>query len=129
MKIKSSSLLLVVVLVAMLSAFSYQRDEQVRHIVVFKYKASATPDQIKEATDAFRDLKNKIPGIVSFEHGVNISPEKKDQGFNHVYQITFKNAATRDAYLPHPDHNNFGKILGRLSIVEDVFVVDYQVAE
>jgi hypothetical protein len=74
-------------------------------------------------------LKNKIPGIVSFEHGENSSPEKKDLGFNHVYQITFKNAAARDTYLPHPDHNKFGTILGKLSIIEDVFVVDYTISE
>lgn len=121
--------LAVVILVSGLLAFTYKKNEQVRHIVVFKYKNTATPEQVKEATDAFRDLKNKVPGIVSFEHGENISPEKKDLGFNHVYQITFKNVAARDAYLPHPDHNNFGKILGKLSIVEDVFVVDYNIAE
>lgn len=111
---------------AVLAAFTFSKNESVRHVVVFKFKESATASQIKEVTDAFRDLKNKIPGILSFEHGGNISPEKKDFGFHHVYLITFKNAAARDAYLPHPDHNNFGKILGKLSIVEDVFVVDFQ---
>ena len=110
-----------------LSAFTYLQNEQVRHVVVFKYKSSATPEQIREATDAFRNLKDKVPGIVSFEHGENISTEKKDLGFNHVYLITFKNVAARDTYLPHPDHNQFGKILGKLSIVEDVFVVDFNV--
>lgn len=128
MKLKILVLLVLVAGVA-LTAFTFKRNEQVRHIVVFKYKSTATPEQIKEATDAFRDLKNKVPGIVSFEHGENISPEKKDLGFNHVYQITFKNAAARDTYLPHPDHNNFGKILGKLQIVEDVFVVDYVITE
>ena len=97
----------------------------VRHVVVFKYSPDATEAQIQEITDALRDLKDKIPGIVSFEHGVNNSPEGKNQGFTHVYLITFENAAARDAYLPHPDHQAFGETLRESGIFEDVFVVDY----
>ena len=96
-----------------------------RHIVVFKYKPGATEDQIKQVTDAFVALKTKIPGIVSIEHGVNNSPEKRNLGFTHVYQVTFTNAAARDAYLPHPAHKEFGALLGKLGVLEDVFVVDY----
>ena len=96
-----------------------------RHIVVFKYKPGATEDQIKQVTDAFVALKTKIPGVLSIEHGVNNSPEKRNQGFTHVYQVTFTNAAARDAYLPHPAHKEFGALLGKLGVLEDVFVVDY----
>src|SRR6185369_16076353 len=82
--------------------FGLQKGEQVRHIVVFKFKQGTTEDQIKQVTDAFRQLKEKIPGIVSFEHGINNSPEKKNFGFTHVYLVTFENAQARDAYLLHP---------------------------
>lgn len=125
MKMKVASVL-ILGLAVVLTGFSYLSNEQVRHVVVFKYKASATPEQINQATKAFQDLKGKIPGIVSFEHGVNMSPEKKDQGFNHVYLLTFENVKARDLYLPHPDHNKFGEILGKLGVVEDVFVVDFK---
>ena len=30
-----------------------------------------------------------------------------------------------DAYLPHPEHKKFGDLLGKLQVVEDVFVVDF----
>jgi hypothetical protein len=98
---------------------------QVRHIVVFKYKPTATPDQIRQVTEAFAALQSSIPGITAFEHGVNHSPEKKNLGFTHVYQMTFTDAAARDTYLPHPEHKKFGQLLGRLGILEDAFVVDY----
>ena len=104
---------------------AYQKTEQVRHVVVFKFKPSASEDQIKQVTDAFRQLKNKIPGIVSFERGVNNSPEKKNLGFTHIYLLTFVDASARDAYLPHPEHKKFGELLGRLGVLEDAFVVDY----
>lgn len=99
--------------------------EAVRHVVVFKYRPSATPDQIRQVTDAFRSLQDRIPGIVAFEHGINDSPEGKNLGFTHVYLLTFENAAARDVYLPHPEHKAFGQLLGRLGVLEDAFVVDY----
>ena len=116
---------LVMTTASSLSAQSAAPAGTLRHIVVFKYKPSATEAQIKEVTDAFVALKTKIPNIVSIEHGVNNSPEKRNQGFTHVYQVTFTNAAARDAYLPHPAHKAFGELLGKLGVLEDVFVVDY----
>ena len=100
-----------------------------KHIVVFKYKANATSGQIAEVTEAFKALKDKIPGIVAFEYGVNSSPENLNKGFTHVSLITFENAGARDAYLPHPEHQKFGELLGKLNVLEEAFVVDFQVSE
>ena len=111
--------------VLFLSGFQNSKNEQMRHVVVFKYKAGADQAKIDKVTRAFGELKNKIPGIVAFEHGVNDSPENKNLGFTHVYLLTFENAAARDAYLPHPEHKKFGQLLGELGVVEDAFVVDY----
>jgi len=106
---------------------AYVQKQPVRHIVVFKYKPGTTPDQIRQVTEAFRELRTKIPGITAFEDGVNDSPEGKNLGFTHVYQMTFEDAAARDAYLPHPEHARFGQLLGKLGIVADAFVVDYAI--
>lgn len=103
----------------------YAQKQPVRHIVVFKYKPGASQEQIQQVTQAFRDLRGKIPGITAFEDGVNHSPEKKNLGFTHVYMVTFESAAARDAYLPHPEHKKFGELLGKLGVLEDAFVVDY----
>jgi hypothetical protein len=97
----------------------------VRHIVIFKYKEGAPADQIQQVSNAFRALPLKIPGIVSFEQGVNNSPEGKNLGFTHVFTLTFESVQARDTYLPHPQHQRFGELLTRLGIVADVFVVDY----
>jgi hypothetical protein len=102
-----------------------EQKQPVRHIVVFKYKPGTTPEQIKQVTDAFRGLRTKIPGITAFEDGINNSPEGKNQGFTHIYMLTFEDLAARDAYLPHPEHKKFGDLLGKLGVVADVFVVDY----
>ena len=102
-----------------------ENEELVRHIVVFKYKPGASEADIERVTDAFADLENKVPGIVNFEHGLNNSPENKNLGFTHVYQVTFEDVEARDNYLPHPEHKKFGELLGELDILEDAFVVDY----
>jgi hypothetical protein len=118
--------LMVVVGVLLGVTMSAQQAQPViRHVVVFKYKATATEAQIAEVTRGFRALKDKIPGIVSFEQGRNHSPEKLDQGFNYVYMVTFSSVAARDGYLPHPEHKKFGELLTRLGVVESVFVVDF----
>lgn len=108
-------------------SFAYQNNKAVKHIVVFKYKSTATPAQIEQVTSAFLDLKHKIPGITSFEYGVNNSPENLNKGFTHVYLLTFKNAQSRDNYLPHPEHKKFGELLGKLGVLEEPFVVDFEV--
>lgn len=97
----------------------------VRHIVIFKFKNGASSDQIQQVTDAFRALQHQIPGIRSFEQGTNISPEGANLGFTHVYTLTFEDVQSRDTYLPHPQHQQFGALLQRLDILADVFVIDY----
>ena len=119
----------VVLAAGALAGFTWSMSARVKHIVVFKYKASATVEQIGEVTAAFKALKGKIPGILSLEYGVNNSPEKLNKGFTHVYLLTFENAAARDAYLPHPEHKKFGDLLGRLGVLEEPFVVDFEVSE
>lgn len=110
---------------AILTSFVRDTKAPVRHVVVFKYKPNTTQAQIGEVAAAFKGLQKTIPGILSFESGTNNSPENKNQGFTHVYLLTFQDAAARDAYLPHPKHKEFGQLLGKLGVVEDVFVVDY----
>jgi hypothetical protein len=95
----------------------------VRHVVLFKFKDGTTPEQIKSVEDAFRALPGKVPAIQDFEWGTNMSPEKLDQGFTHCFFLTFKTAAGRDAYLPHPAHKAFGKVLR--PYIDKVLVVDY----
>ena len=118
------SVLFALPLVLPIAAFAQQK-QPVRHVVVFKYKPGTSEDQIRQVTQAFRELKTKIPGIIAFEDGVNNSPEGKNLGFTHVYLLTFEDVAARDAYLPHPEHKKFGQLLGKLGVVADAFVVDY----
>ena len=114
---------LILLLAFGLAANSGAADGKLYHVVSFKFKEGASKDQIKQVEDAFRDLKKKIKEIQSYEWGTNVSPEKHDKGFTHAFILTFKSDKDRDAYLVHPDHKAFGKIVG--PVLADVFVVDF----
>ena len=76
----------------------------VRHFGVFQFKTDVTAEQIDESFVALVDLKNKIPGLQSVEHGPYQSGEGLNDGFTHGFIMTFDTPESRDAYLPHPDH-------------------------
>jgi hypothetical protein len=101
--------------------------KMLRHVVLFKFKDSATPAQVKEVEDAFRALPSKIKEIKSLEWGTTNSPEGLAQGFTHAFFVTFENEAAREVYLPHPDHKAFGKVLG--PHLDKVLVIDYWTQE
>ena len=97
--------------------------EKLQHVVSFKFKATASAEDIKKVEEAFQALKGKIPQIVALEWGTNVSKEKLDKGFTHCFLLTFKSEQDRDAYIVHPDHKAFGKIVG--PVLDDVFVIDF----
>jgi hypothetical protein len=94
-----------------------------RHVVAFKFKETATPEEIKKVEEAFRNLKTKISQIVSYEWGTNNSPENLNKGCTHGFILTFHSEEDRDIYLEHPDHKSFGNLVGPL--LADVFVIDF----
>lgn len=94
-----------------------------RHVVLFKFNAGASPMAVQAALDSFQSLGNKIDTIVAIESGTNISPEGKSKGFTHGFTLTFRTATDRDNYLPHPEHVKFTQLVA--PIVEDVCVFDY----
>jgi hypothetical protein len=98
-----------------------------RHVVCFKFKPDATPEQIKKVETEFVALKTKIPQISALEWGTNNSPEKLADGFTHCFIVTFNSEADRAAYLPHPEHKKFVDILK--PILEKPFVIDFWTKE
>ena len=113
---------------AALIAFSMSTiaaDGPVFHVVHFKFKADAKKEEVEKVVTAFAGLKEKIPFILTFLHGTNSSPEGLSKGFTHCWIATFKNAAARDAYLVHPDHQAFVALLK--PVLEDALVIDFVV--
>ena len=93
------------------------------HVVSLKFKSTASPDDIKKIQDAFVALKDKIDGVESLNWGTDVSPEHKNKGFTHCFVLTFNSEKARDAYLEHPEHKAFVKMLG--PVLDDVIVIDF----
>jgi hypothetical protein len=98
-------------------------DGPVYHVVHFKFKKEATPEQIKKVETEFAALKGKISEIQTLVAGTDISPEKLSDGFTHCWIVTFKDEKARDAYLVHKDHKAFVEVLK--PILEKPLVVDF----
>ena len=103
--------------------FTSNAAENLQHVVSFKFKPAASAEDIKKVEGAFRDLKAKIPEIISFEWGTNVSKENHDKGFTHCFIVSFKSEQDRDTYIAHADHKSFGKLVG--PVLADVFVIDF----
>ena len=97
--------------------------DKLEHVVCFKFKSTATTQDIHKVEQAFRALKGKIPQVVALEWGTNVSKEQRDKGFTHCFILTFKSEKDRDTYIEHPEHKAFGKLVG--PVLDDVFVIDF----
>jgi hypothetical protein len=97
--------------------------KELRHMVLFTFKATSTKVQIDSVVAAFGDLYGKVPQVKKFEWGMNISTEHFDQGFTHCFLLTFKSEKDLADYQLNPLHKQFQAILK--PHMDKVFVVDY----
>ena len=115
--------LIALIPVLVLLAMNARAAEKLQHVVCFKFKSTAAPEEIKKVETAFGALKEKIPQIAKLEWGTNVSKENRDKGFTHCFLVTFKSEKDRDTYIEHPEHKAFVKIVG--PVMEGVFVIDF----
>jgi hypothetical protein len=96
--------------------------KQVYHVVLLRFKdghESVAPSLFK----ALAELQ-KLPGMVSYRGGAYASPEGLNQGFTHGFVMTFVDAAARNAYLVHPDHDRVKDEF--LPLVDKVIAFDFE---
>lgn len=124
-KLLTIALATIFVTSALLMADHHKASEKgpLRHVVMFQFKESSSPKDIQKVVDAFNALPSKIDSIKDYEFGVNNSPEGLDNGFTHIFLVTFENDAGRAKYLPHPAHKAFVEVLK--PHLEKVMVLDF----
>jgi Stress responsive A/B Barrel Domain len=122
------NLILVLITAMLLTSCSQNQmtsepQKALRHVVLFKFTDSSTPEDVKKVEDAFAALSGKISLIKDFEWGTNSSPENLNQGLTHCFLVTFASDKDRDDYLVHPDHQAFVEVLK--PHLDKVTVMDY----
>jgi hypothetical protein len=94
-----------------------------RHVVLFKFKENTATSSVQAIETGFRALALELDIVRSFEWGINNSPEGLSQGFTHCFFLTFASEEDRNAYLPHPAHQEFVQLLR--PHIEKALVLDY----
>lgn len=85
---------------------------QLRHVVLFKFKENTSAEDITRLENEFRVLATeKISQVKEYEWGKNVSKEKLDHGYTHCFILTFANEQDRDIYIDHPDHVAYVNLL------------------
>jgi len=84
---------------------------QIKHMVLLRFRASTSQQKIKQIFAALASLRQKMPGLLDFSGGPYSSGEGLNKGFTHGFVMTFTDAASRDAYLPHPEHEKVKQLI------------------
>ena len=77
---------------------------KVKHVVLMRLKKDTPPATVRKLFADLDGLRRKVPGLLDFSGGAFSSSEGLGKGFTHGFVMTFADSASRDAYLPHPDH-------------------------
>ncbi|MEM6846172.1 MAG: Dabb family protein [Bacteroidota bacterium] len=93
-----------------------------RHVVAFQFKDEISVERREQAVKDFLDLKDRIPEILSFEGGEDVSVEGFAKEFTHCFIITFADEAARDIYIPHPAHIELAE--KNKPLMKDLLVID-----
>ncbi len=100
-----------------------ETEKQLRHVVLFTFKATSSAKSVDSVVKAFNNLYGSVPQVKKMEWGLNMSPEHLDQGFTHCFVLTFSSENDLASYQLHPAHKAFQTMLK--PHMDKVFVVDY----
>ncbi|MDP0492397.1 MAG: Dabb family protein [Verrucomicrobiota bacterium JB023] len=96
---------------------------QVKHYGCFQFKEGVTESQIENCFTTMADMVGVIPGLLDFHYGPYDSDEGLNDGFTHGFIMTFESPEARDAYLPHPVHEDVKDVV--VPCLERIVVFDF----
>lgn len=94
-----------------------------RHFGMFQFKDDTSEQQITDSFNTMMTMVGKIPGLLKMEHGPYDSSEGVNDGYTHGFIMTFDSPESREAYLPHPIHEEVKEAV--LPLLERVVVFDF----
>ena len=96
---------------------------QIYHVVLVKFKPQKD-FRWAALCAALNDLRCLLPGFLTCTGGPYSSPEGLNQGYSHGLVMTFVDAAARNEYLTHPDHEKVKQAF--LPDLEGVVAFDFE---
>ncbi|MFZ5815462.1 MAG: Dabb family protein [Bacillota bacterium] len=95
----------------------------VEHIVCFKLKPEATPEQEARLIEMLKALKQTVPGIVDLSAGRTFTPER-GHGYTVGLVVRFRDKEGPAAYGPHPNHLPVKEYVAQ--VCESTLAIDYE---
>lgn len=99
----------------------------IRHCVFIRFRGEVAAATRQDIYNDLAKLCGKLPGVLSFHAGANVSPETgMDKGFSEGFIIDFADADARDTYLDDAGHRAIGGriVAAAADGVQGVFVFD-----
>lgn len=96
-----------------------------RHYGMFQFKEGVTQSEIENCFATMQGMVGQIPGLLEMEHGPYDSTEGLNDGYTHGFIMTFDSPESREAYLPHPIHEEVKELV--VPKLERVVVFDFNV--
>ncbi|MEZ4524972.1 MAG: Dabb family protein [Desulfobacterales bacterium] len=95
----------------------------IRHIVMVKFRADVSEDQIAQVQEGLGSLPDLIPEIESYEFGRDMA--RTDRSHDFALVSAFADMEALQTYMMNPDHRKVSGLIRE--IAEDIRVVDYEV--
>jgi len=93
----------------------------IRHVILYKFRASASEEERQNALDTLRALGHSIPEVREWSIGKQVYPSSTAYDLAQV--SGFENAEALERYRNHPNHIRTKTLLSEIA---DRAVVDYE---
>ena len=84
----------------------------IHHMVLIKLKDDVDHNAVQGLFDRFKGMVSTFDGLEAFSGGPYSSPEGINRGFNYGFSMDFRDAESRDRYLPSEEHIQIAQDLG-----------------
>ncbi|XP_068325625.1 stress-response A/B barrel domain-containing protein HS1-like [Pyrus communis] len=86
------------------------RGGELKNVLMAKFKEGTSESQIELLIESFANLVNLVEPMKSFHWGKELSIEKAEEGYTHVFETTFESMEGMAEYAVHPAHHDFAKL-------------------
>jgi hypothetical protein len=93
----------------------------IRHVILYKFRASASEEQRQNAIDTLRALGQSIPEVREWSIGKQALPSSK--AYDVAQVSSFENVEALERYRNHPNHTTTKNLM---SDIADWVLVDYE---
>ena len=96
----------------------------IRHVILFKFRASASQQQRQEALNKLTNLGSRVPQVREWSTGLQAF--HRDKGYDMALVSSFDSLDALEEFRREPEHT---KVREHLQKVADWIVVDYEFKE